>query len=83
MAAIKEFNAMKNGSRKPKEPQPSATPLLPKEGAPLQPAGEIVVSPQETAAQAPAGKRIHQRRPLPPVPEAGTTPQSDEPRSDA
>ena len=36
----------------------------------LEPAGEVVITPEETAARAPEGKRIHPRRPLPPVPDA-------------
>jgi hypothetical protein len=36
---------------------------------PLQPAGEIVVSQEDTAAKAPPDKTVHRRRPLPAVPD--------------
>lgn len=36
----------------------------------LKPAGEVVLGHEESAAKAPAGKQIHRRRPLPPVPDA-------------
>ncbi len=44
---------------------------------PLKPAGEAVVKHEETAAKPPAGKQIHQRRPLPLIPEKGAEPGSE------
>jgi len=35
----------------------------------LKPAGEALVKPQENPAEPPADKRIHERRPLPLIPE--------------
>jgi hypothetical protein len=36
----------------------------------LKPAGEVVVTHEDMPAKLPEDKRIHPRRPLPPVPEA-------------
>ncbi len=38
--------------------------------------GEVVVSHQQEAARAPEGKRIHARRPIPPVPVTRSQPAS-------
>lgn len=35
----------------------------------LKPAGEVRIEPAEAPAEPPEGKRIHERRPLPLVPE--------------
>jgi hypothetical protein len=46
--------------------------------APLEPAGEVVVSHEERAAKPSPGKQIHRRRPLPPVPEGGSKQPGDD-----
>jgi len=65
---------MSNNTRKDDEPESS--PQSSKQGkvVPLPPAGEVVVNLDEAAAKPPAGKQIHRRRPLPPVPEKDEPP---------
>jgi hypothetical protein len=56
----------RNNQKDEKSPPKPAAPEKP---VPLQPAGEVVVTPEPCAPKAPPGKTIHPRRPLPPVPE--------------
>ena len=56
-------------SKNPKDDEPTPKPTDQTGAVPLQPAGEVIVSHEETAAKPPPGKQIHRRRPLPPVPE--------------
>ena len=73
---------MKDTRSKDKEPQHSANPSGQETNVPLQPAGETVVNLEETAAKPSPGKQIHRRRPLPPVPEAGSKQNSDAQKTD-
>jgi hypothetical protein len=54
------------------EQQRPPKPPVRKANVPLRPAGETVVPMGETAPPSPPGKHIQPRRPLPPVPEAGS-----------
>lgn len=49
---------------------PSERPSTSDEGVVLELKGEAKLSYTETPPKAPEGKRIHRRRPLPPIPEA-------------
>ena len=64
------------GKTPPRQPSPSD------EGVVLESKGEAKLSYTETPPKAPGGKRIHQRRPLPPIPEAAPKPAEDEQKSD-
>ena len=44
----------------------------------LKPAGEALVKPQENPVEPPADKRIHERRPLPLIPEGPADDQEAE-----
>jgi hypothetical protein len=61
--------ANKNWKDEEQEPPPKSS--VPANDPRLLPAGEVVVSQEETAAKAPPDKRIHPRRALPPVPDKG------------
>jgi hypothetical protein len=60
---------MANKNRKNVERKVPPKPSVPEKPVPLQPAGEIVVSQEDTAAKVPPDKTIHRRRPLPAVPD--------------
>src|SRR5207302_3133930 len=61
----------------PQPPSPSD------EGIVLESRGEAKLSYTETPPEAPEGKRIHRRRPLPPIPEAAPKKAEDEQKPDA
>ena len=57
--------------KKAEGPEPAGEPAKPETNdIPLHSRGDVVVIHQESAAKAPPQKRIHPRRPLPPVPES-------------
>jgi hypothetical protein len=45
-------------------------PLPPVTEVTLKPGGEVVLTPKEAPAKQPEHKRIHPRRPMPPIPDA-------------
>jgi hypothetical protein len=49
----------------------------------LRPSGEVLVARPPTTPEMPPDKRIHERRPLPPVPEAVPTAQNQKLRDRA
>jgi hypothetical protein len=61
---------MTDEPRTEKKPRHPVQPPAPETAKPLQPAGEAVIPMEEAATPAPPDKRIHRRRPLPPVPRA-------------
>jgi hypothetical protein len=64
---------MKNDKQNDEKSPCSSSPPKPNTHVPLQPAGEAVVNLDEAAAKPPPAKKIHPRRPLPPIPERDDT----------
>jgi hypothetical protein len=73
---------MKDKGTKDNQRNHSPKPPVKRNDVPLLPAGEAVVSHEETASKPSQGKQIHRRRPLPPVPEKPTQDAADARRSD-
>src|SRR5205085_2781040 len=56
--------------KEPKDKESECRPQEQKGAMPLKPVGEVVVTHEEAAAKQPPDKKIHPRRPLPPVPKS-------------
>jgi hypothetical protein len=73
---------MKKQNDNPEQGDKRVSPSDHRKNASLKPAGEAVVSYEDAARRPPAGKQIHRRRPLPPIPEAAEDQDPNKNKSD-